>query len=331
MARPLRIQYEGALYHILSRGNEKKKIFLDNGDYEKFIQILATLPKRFGVIIYGYVLMPNHYHLLVETPKANIVRAIHLLNTVYAVYFNDKYERAGHLFQGRYVGFLIEKEEYLLAVSRYIHLNPVRAKIVAAGAAEDYEWSSCRDYVSWPIKHRWLNREWILSQFDSRVGSATKLYRKYIGESKGMQGNPFDNLKSGIIIGSERFLAGVRRKIGAIKDREIPNKRELNNALPLEAIIAAVADEFNVTPREIKSPGRRNNSARGVCLYLIRRLMGLTNNEIGSIFGIGYSGVSQAAWRVKKEAEKEGELKERLERIEQKIVHLGEQKNLSEE
>jgi len=331
MARPLRIQYRGALYHILSRGNEKKNIFLDNGDYEKFIQILAMLPKRFGVVIYGYVLMSNHYHLLVETPEANIVRAIHLLNTVYAVYFNDKYERAGHLFQGRYVAFLIEKEEYLLAVSRYIHLNPVRAGIVAAGAAEDYEWSSCSDYVMRFKKHRWLNREWILSQFDSRENSALKLYRKFIGESEGRQDNPFDNLKSGMVIGSERFLACLRKKIGAINDREIPNKRELNNALPLEAIIAAVADEFNVMPSEIKSPRRRSNSARGVCLYLIRRLMGLPNNEIGNMFGIGYSGVSQAALRIKKEAEKDGELKERLERIEQKIVRFGERESLKEE
>lgn len=118
MARPLRVEYDGALYHVTARGNERKPIYREEGDYQKFLDILSELPQRYGVIIHGYVLMGNHYHLLIETPLGNISRVMHYLNSNYTGYFNKKYKRVGHLFQGRYKGFVIEKERYLLSVSR---------------------------------------------------------------------------------------------------------------------------------------------------------------------------------------------------------------------
>lgn len=178
MARPLRIEYIGALYHIAARGNEKNPIYKEEGDYEKFLKVLSELPQRYGVIIHGYILMVNHYHLLIETPKGNITKVMHYLNAAYSGYFNKKYKRVGHLFQGRYKGLLIEKERYLFSVSRYIHLNPVRALIVRR--PEEHKWSSYPEYIGRSKGNGWLTCEWILGQYSSitemrlRRGSFTR-------------------------------------------------------------------------------------------------------------------------------------------------------------
>jgi len=129
MGRPLRIEYTGALYHITSRGNERKKIFLDDRDRKKFLAILEDYHDRYGILIHSYVLMDNHYHLILETPKGNLLKVMHGLNGGYTGYFNRKYGRSGHLFQGRYKGIMIEKDSYLIPLSRYVHLNPVRARV----------------------------------------------------------------------------------------------------------------------------------------------------------------------------------------------------------
>ncbi len=129
MARPLRIEYEGAFYHITARGNERKRVFLSKADYEKFLADLRSSAERFSVVIHCYVLMGNHYHLIVETPKANLSSFMHAIQSGYTTYFNTKRGRSGHLFQGRYKSILIDKDAYLLELSRYIHLNPVRARM----------------------------------------------------------------------------------------------------------------------------------------------------------------------------------------------------------
>ena len=130
MARPLRIEYDGALYHITSRGNERKAIFRDDEDRVGFLEALQKVNERFNWICHAYCLMNNHYHLVVETPDGNLSKGMRQLNGVYTQYFNRKHHRVGHIFQGRYKSILIEKESYLLEVSRYVVLNPVRAKAV---------------------------------------------------------------------------------------------------------------------------------------------------------------------------------------------------------
>lgn len=136
MARPLRIMYAGAFYHVTARGNERKKIFLSHIDYEKFLSYLTDAIHKYGVALHAFVLMANHYHLIVETPKANLSAFMHVLNSAYTTYFNLKRRRSGHLFQGRYKALLVDKDHYLLELSRYIHLNPVRAGITEK--PEDY-------------------------------------------------------------------------------------------------------------------------------------------------------------------------------------------------
>src|SRR3990170_8349518 len=145
MARPLRIEFEGAFYHITSRGNLRDRIFFDDKDRETFLEILRRTKERYGYLLHAYALMGNHYHLLIETPKANISQIMQNINTSYTVYVNRKYQRSGHLFQGRFKGIIVDKDEYLIALSRYIHLNPVRAKIVQK--LEDYKWTSYKAFI----------------------------------------------------------------------------------------------------------------------------------------------------------------------------------------
>ena len=177
MGRPLRIEYPGALYHITSRGNERKKIFLEDADKIKFLEILEDYHNRFNILIHGYVLMDNHYHLVVETPKGNLTKVMHGVNGRHTGSFNRKYRRSGHLFQGRYKGILVDKDAYLVQLSRYVHLNPVRAKIVER--PEQYRWSSYPAYIGKTGECTWVEYSWILSTFGNDLKTAKKKYAIY--------------------------------------------------------------------------------------------------------------------------------------------------------
>ena len=142
MARPLRLEYEGALYHVTSRGNARESIFLDEGDRSRFLEILADVVDRYGWICHAYCLMTNHYHLLIETPSAGLSRGMQLLNGVYTQWVNRRHDRVGHLLQGRFKAILVEKESHLLELARYVVLNPVRAKMVRSVRA--WRWRSYR-------------------------------------------------------------------------------------------------------------------------------------------------------------------------------------------
>ena len=307
MARPLRVEYDGALYHITARGNERKPIYREEGDYQKFLDILSELPQRYGVIVHGYVLMGNHYHLLIETPLGNITGVMHYLNSTYTGYFNRKYKRVGHLFQGRYKGFVIEKERYLLSVSRYIHLNPVRARMVKR--PEDYRWSSYSEYIGRGKKNGWLGCDWILGQYSNEEARAKKLYKGFVEEGLGLKENPFEALKAGLILGSGGFIDEIKKKIRLKKHREIPEIRRLTRSIKYGDVIAAVAERLGISEQKIREVGRRNNAARKICLYLLRRLTDISNEEIGAYFGIGYTAVSQAASRLKMEMKENRKLK----------------------
>jgi REP element-mobilizing transposase RayT len=318
MARPLRIEFEGALYHITSRGNERRSIYRKEADYRKFLTLLSDLPKRYGIITHGYVLMNNHYHLLCETPRANITRGIHYLNSSYTGYFNRKYKRAGHLFQGRYKGLLIEKDNYLLLLSRYIHLNPVRAGL--AENPEDYKWSSYSEYIGKSKKKEWVMYEWILSQFDKDGSKALGFYKEFIEEGIGLNENPFKELKMGLILGSERFIEKVKSRIKLKKRREIPESRFFSRIVKYEEIISAIIKRFKISEKEIKEAGKRENLARKICLYLLRTQTDMSNKEIGEKFDIGYTGVSQAVSRVKREMKKNQRVKKIIDELEKELM-----------
>ena len=169
MARPLRIEYPNAYYHVINRGNAGENIFLNERDKEKFLEYLSIAAERFSLIIHTYCLMSNHYHLVVETPKANLSRAIQWLNVSYATYFNRKRDRKGHLFQGRFKSIVIDADEYLAQLSHYIHLNPVRVKMVVNPA--DYPWSSYSLFIGKDKKPDWFDTS-LLAYFGKKKKAA---------------------------------------------------------------------------------------------------------------------------------------------------------------
>ena len=178
MARPLRITYPGAFYHVTSRGNERKNIFKNRSDREKFLEYFESAAKRYDAVIHVFCLMNTHYHLLLETPSGNLPQIMRHINGAYTTYFNIKRGRSGHLFQGRYKAILVNIDEYAKELSRYIHLNPVRAKMVKT--PEEYEWSSYKFYIGEKKPPGWLYRDFILGYFGKKVSIAQKGYHKFV-------------------------------------------------------------------------------------------------------------------------------------------------------
>jgi putative transposase len=229
MARPLRIEYPGAFYHITARGNERRPIFRDNGDYERYIGNLESTTERYGALIHCFCLMPNHYHLLLETPRGNLQAILHHLNTAYTNYFNRKTGRVGHLFQGRYRAILVEKDSYALELSRYIHLNPVRAKLVDHPSG--YPWSSYLAYIGRVNGWDWLRTDFILDQISSDGRRAQARYGEYVKEGIEKGGpDPLEKVVASTLLGSEKFMKWVREKwIDRIAShRDLPALRKLS-------------------------------------------------------------------------------------------------------
>jgi putative transposase len=202
MARPLRIEFDGALYHVTSRGNARRAIFLDDDDRQSFLERLDKVVDRFGWVCHGYCLMVNHFHLLLETPAANLSRGMQLLNGTYTQGFNRCHKRVGHVLQGRFKGILVEKESQLLELARYVVLNPVRAGVVRH--PREFPWSSYRATAGEDVPAHFLTTEWILSQFDGNLKRARAAYRRFVMEGLGV--SVWENVKGGILLGTEEFV-----------------------------------------------------------------------------------------------------------------------------
>lgn len=304
MARPLRIEYAGAFYHITSRGNERRNIFKSVEDREKFLFYLESAVRRYRAVIHVYCLMNNHYHLLLETPSGNLPQIIHHINGAYTTYFNVKHHRSGHLFHGRYKAILVDIDEYAGELSRYIHLNPVRAGIVSA--PEDYQWSSYQYYIRHK-KPKWLTVEFILAYFGENISSAQKGYHKFVHAKIGQEyENPLKNVVASTILGGEGFVNKIKNKYLTDKkaDRDLPSLRELSK-VSIEEIIKGVNDAL----------GEGANLAKKVSLYLCHRYSGRTLREIGGHFNIGESAVSQASNRFELQLSKNEKLRKQIELI----------------
>jgi putative transposase len=304
MARPLRIEYPGAFYHVIQRGNERKNIFISDYDRIKFFEYLAVIHIRYKVHIHTYCLMNNHYHLILETKNANLTKAMHYLNTSYTVYFNVKRKRSGHLFQGRYKAILVEADEYLHQLSRYIHLNPVRIGLVKDPA--DYPHSSYKYFISSKKPPDWLNTGFILSLFDSNANRARSLYKKFALEGIGDETDIIRrNISFGFLLGSPEFVEDIKaRFIEGKQNKEIPVLKaaqpQLNPENTKQAITKKIAD---------------TKLSRKIGIYLIRKHTSLSLKEIAALFDkISDAGVSALYNRVGKKrlADKRlnGEIKE---------------------
>lgn len=321
MARPLRIEYPGAHYHVINRGNAGETIFISNRDREKFLQYLEMAVERFGIILHSYCLMSNHYHLLIETPQANLSSTIQWLNVSYATYFNKKRNRQGHLFQGRFKAILVEADEYLTQVSRYIHLNPVKAKIVES--PQDYVWSSYSTIIGKHKKPDWLDIS-LLEYFGRRKQSAIKSYRTFVEDADvETLVNPDSQSVAGCILGDTDFVRWIQDTFLSDDrdDRDIPQLKKLKPVIPLERIIEAVVNVMGGSAVDIIVKGRKRNHPREVAIFLSVRLSNKSCAELGRYFGgISGSAIALCAKQCKIKAEKDKAVRGIIEQVQKEIL-----------
>jgi REP element-mobilizing transposase RayT len=276
MARPLRIEYPGALYHVTARGNARDWIYLDDEDRQVFTDLLGEVVGGFNWLLHAYCLMGNHYHLLVETPDANLGRGMRQLNGVYTQRFNRRHGRVGHVFQGRYKAILVEKDSYLLELARYVVLNPVRAGLVAEPG--EWPWSSYCATAGLDGCPPWLERGWLLNAFTSQQGQAQQRYRQFVAEGVG-RSSPWEDLRGQLYLGSEGFAREMASEGEEEGLAEVPRAQRR----PAPPALADLASEY----------GRDEAIARAYASG------GYTLREIGEFFDLHYSRVSRIAKQAK--------------------------------
>ena len=301
MARPLRIEFQGALYHLLSRGNERRDIFSGADDYKIFLGVLEEMTERFEVDIFAYVLMNNHYHLLIRTNQDNLSKSMQWAGTTYTRRFNLKHFRSGHLFQGRFKSILVQNDAYLMQLSCYIHRNPLRAGLVKRLA--DYRWSSYRAYAYKASHPKWLNKDLILSQFNGE--DSYKAYREKVQKYSEEEANVFENLRHGIIFGTRRYLNETRKKyLKKESDVELPQLNQIIKDKDPAEFLKKAAKALNFDLTKLTQTDRilkKDIKDRDILLYFLRETGLYTNKQIGELFGLTYSAVSRRANIVKSE------------------------------
>ena len=309
MARPLRIQYPGAFYHVTSRGNERKAIFKSNRDRTKFLSYLESASERYDAIIHAYCLMDNHYHLLLETPRSNLSQVLHHINGAYTTYFNVKRNRSGHLFQGRYKAILVEKDAYCHELSRYIHLNPVRAGV--ADRPSEYIWSSYCYIIGLKESPVWLKDDSILGYFDKDRKIAQRLYRNFVEKVLGKKlADPFKEVFASTLLGKEEFISGAKENWIAYKNvdtRNVPVLKRLMNKPSFEWIDEIVESVV----------GRDDRLFKKFCLYASHQMVGFSLKETGAYYDMRGSAVSQSSRRFKQKISKDKKLRQ----IENEIIN----------
>ena len=283
MVRPLRIEYPGGVYHVTSRGNRREEIFLSNDDKELFLRILGDTCEKNRWYCHAYCLMSNHYHLLIETPLGNLSKGMQYLNGVYTQKFNRVHQRVGHVFQGRYKAILVEKDSYLLELSRYIVLNPVRAKMVSS--ASKWPWSSYLFTINELTPPKWLNVNILLESFNPNKTTAIGQYKQFVDD--GVNGeSPWSNLKNQIYLGSDEF---VNKSLGKIV--EIVDKTYIPKIHFTEVIEKRPLKEYESISNE-----------RDEAIYLAYSSGQYSLKEIGNHFGLHYSRISRIVGHKNKKA-----------------------------
>jgi putative transposase len=262
MARPIRLEAEGAVYHVIARGNERRAIFRDDRDREEYLGRLARYRERFGFKLLAFCLMDNHLHLAIERGPVALSRVMLSLQGSYTQWFNVRHGRVGHLFQGRYKALLVERDRYLLALVRYIHENPVKARVV--GRPQEYLWSSDRYYRRGGGPD-WLDLDGVLGQFGRGRVAAARKYRRFMGEPAE---SPYEQVEThgGTVKGEEEFAQAAFRTAGEF----VPKRRGIS----IVRVAAAVAREHEVETAALGRPGRYRD------LSQLRALTALVAREV---------------------------------------------------
>ena len=322
MARALRIEMENAWHHVTARGNERRAIFRDNEDRLRFLELLGATAARFGTVVGAYVLMENHYHVVLRTPNANLSRAVQWLNVSYGIGFNRRHRRSGHLFQGRFKSVLVDENEWLGELTRYVHLNPVRTRRFGLGKSQRagaergmspptsgqlreplallraYRWSSYRAYSARESAPGWLDVTSVLGKMGGGgIKAQQAAYRAYVeaGVRGGLERNPWENVRESAVLGSARFLEKIRTRIKALRG-EKHRMRRLGTLVSVEAVRRAV--ERVKGERWEEFAGRHGDSGRDLFLWLARRHTGRSHAELGGEAGGLKPGAASEAVRI---------------------------------
>ena len=284
MSRQLRLEFPGALWHVTSRGNERRDIYRDDDDRRRFVNLLARVIVERRWILHAWVLMSNHYHLLLETREVGLSRGMKWLNQAYAETFNERHDRVGHLFQGRFKGILVEREGHLLELVRYIVLNPVRCHAVAF--AGDYEWSNYRSTAGLQPSPRWLEIEWTLDQFGgANRAESREAYRRFVADARGASYNPRESVVGEIYLGGAAFCDRMQSLVAETeRSREHPRAQRRFVRPMLDAVVVLIADRFGVTPGDLKRKSR--GQARKALAHLAVDDAGLTLRCIADWMGV---------------------------------------------
>ena len=315
MSRPLRIEYPGAWYHVMNRGRRAENIFPGKEDYQKFFELLKESSEMWNVTIAAYCLMPSHYHMLIQTPDANLSRFMRHVDGVYTQRFNRLHGCDGHLFRGRYKSILVDEDAYLLQVIRYIHRNPLEAGLV--DKLDAYEWSSHKGYISRANKWDWLSKDFVLSMLTMNKRQQRRAYRQFVAKENTEEiVRVFEGKRLPSLLGSDRFIDWVKDRFFKEKDHEeVPDSRGL--APDREKIKETVSRFYQVNQDDLlKSKRGVFNEPRNVAIYLSRLLRGDRLNELGRDFDLKrYSSVSTVLQRTKAEMSRDRKLRQRVERL----------------
>jgi putative transposase len=329
MARPLRIEYPGAWYHVTCRGNERSNIYRDDKDKRRFLKALGESAEAFKVEVHCYTLMSNHFHIILRTPGANLSRFMQRFNTAYITYYNLRHHRSGHLYQGRFKSVLIEADEYLLELSRYIHLNPVRLKRYQSSSVrkraeilKSYEWSSLGGYIGLRSSNHFMHYQAVLGYMGGENRKGRERYRDYVleGLSEEIE-NPLGRAKADAILGTDSFVSWLKKKFLDVKEwrsQDFSHIKTLQREIPVEEIAKVVGEEYGVEPREILRVRSQWREARQVLIemsYLLNlgsKSLEESGKELG---GIGAGALVHTHKRIQERMKKDKEISRRIERI----------------
>ncbi len=312
MARKPRVHFPNAFYHAISRGNQRQDLFLDEKDYQTYLSYLSEYKTRYQFCLYAYVLMRNHVHLLLEVRETPLSRIMQVLQFRYTRYFNRRYSKVGHLFQGRYKAILCDRDPYLLELIRYIHLNPIRSRVVRD--LERYRWVSHLNYLG-RRRDELIDEEFGLSQFGRSKEVARRRYREFVleGLDQGHQERLYE-------VKDQRFLAGDEY-IERIESKKVSDMPVLFD-IPLEEIVMEVGGQIGVRRDQFYSLGRERRGAygRGIVAYLARKLGGYLVKEIAEYFRREPMTISGAIIKVEDQIQRDGALAKRIGLLERDLI-----------
>ncbi len=296
MARPLRVEFPGALYHLTARGNARQVIFEDDADRRRFLRLLGREVEQQGWRCYAYCLMDNHYHLVIETPEANLVAGMRRLNGAYTQGFNRRHRRVGHLFQGRYKSIVVERDAYLKELCRYVVLNPVRAGLVEA--VHQWRWSSYTETARAIHRPAWLHVEEVWSLFGGDEKQARATYRRFVRQGT-KSPSPWQEIRGQVWLGGKAFLVRMEELAKGLPMDGISRAQRRPTRPTPEEVLDTVAKSYGLAPSAVLD--RSHQPAFRAAVYLLRRVCNLPLKGVATRAGVSTPRISQIQRQVEQQ------------------------------